>query len=89
MQQKFGDRGLQIVGVSMDDSTDPVREFQQKFRINYPIVMGTADMASSYGGVLGLPIAFVINRDGTIYSKHIGATDATVFDQEVATLLEK
>lgn len=88
LQQKYGDRGLQIIGVSMDDSPDPVRPFYQQFHMNYPVVMGTADTGSAYGGVLGLPIAFLIDREGRIYSKHIGATNAAVFDREVDALLQ-
>ncbi len=88
LQQKYGERGLQIIGVSMDDSPDPVRPFYQQFHMNYPVVMGTADVGSAYGGVLGLPIAFLIDRDGHIYSKHMGATDATVFDNDLKALLQ-
>ena len=88
LQQKYGDRGLQIIGVSMDDSPDPVRPFYQQFHMNYPVVMGTADVGSAYGGVLGLPIAFLIDRDGRIYSKHMGATAAAVFEKDVTSLLQ-
>jgi len=87
LQQKYGGRGLQIIGVSMDDSPEPVRTFYQQFHINYPVVMGTADVGAAYGGVLGLPIAFLIDRDGRIYAKHIGATDAAVFEKDIATLV--
>jgi thiol-disulfide isomerase/thioredoxin len=88
LQQKYGGQGLQIIGVSMDDSPEPVRTFYQEFHINYPIVMGTADTGSAYGGVLGLPIAFLIDRDGRIYANHMGATDAAVFEKDITTLLE-
>ena len=87
LQQKYGDRGLQIIGVSMDDSPDPVRPFVQQFHVNYPVVMGTADVGSAYGGVLGLPIAFLLDREGKIQAKHIGATDAAVFEKEIVSLL--
>ena len=88
LQRKYGDRGLQIIGVSMDDSPEPVQAFYQQFRMNYPVVMGTADVGAAYGGVLGLPIAFLIDRQGRIYAKHIGATDAAVFENEIAGLFE-
>ena len=87
LQRKYGDR-LQIIGVSMDDSPDPVRNFYQQFQMNYPVVMGTADVGVAYGGVLGLPIAFLIDREGRIYAKHIGATDAAVFENEITRLFE-
>ena len=87
LQQKYGDRGLEIIGVSMDDTPDPARTFFQQFHINYPVVMGNAKIGELYGGVLGLPIAFLIDRDGRISAKHIGATDPAVFDKEIAILL--
>ncbi len=88
LQNEYRDRGLQIVGVSMDDGPEPVRDFYQRFKMNYPVVMGNATTGELYGGVLGLPIAFLIDRDGRIYSKHIGATDVSVFERDIETLLQ-
>lgn len=87
LQKKYGGRGLQIIGVSMDDSADPVRPFYQQFHMNYPVVMGTAKTGEQYGGVLGLPIAFLIDPEGRIVKKHIGATDPNVIEREVVGLL--
>ncbi|MGB8010172.1 MAG: redoxin domain-containing protein [Terriglobales bacterium] len=87
LQNKYRDQGLQIVGVSMDDSPESVRDFYRQFKVNYPVVMGNAATGELYGGVLGLPIAFLIGRDGRIYSKHIGATDIAVFEREITILL--
>jgi len=89
LQDKYRAQGLQIIGVSMDDSADPVRPFAQQFHMNYPIVMGNAKIGEQYGGVLGLPIAFLLDRDGRITKKHIGATSRDVFDKEINTLLLK
>ncbi len=88
LQQKYGNHGLQIVGVSMDDTIDPVRPFAQEFQINYPVVMGNAKIGELYGGVLGLPIAFMIGRDGRIYRKHIGATSSAILEKEIIVLLQ-
>ena len=71
----------------MDDSPEPVLEFQQKFNMNYTIVMGNAKLGELYGGILGLPVAFLIGPDGRVYSKHLGATDASVFEKEIVSLL--
>ena len=89
LQNKYGAQGLQIIGVSMDDGPEPVRDFYQHFQMNYPVVMGSADIGKLYGGVLGLPIAFVIAPDGRIYRKHIGATAPFIFENEVKELLQK
>jgi cytochrome c biogenesis protein CcmG/thiol:disulfide interchange protein DsbE len=87
LQNKFGSQGLQVIGVSMDDGPEPVRDFYKQFQMNYPVVMGNARIGELYGGVLELPIAFLIGRDGRVQAKHIGATQASVFEKEVASLL--
>lgn len=89
LQRAYADRGLQIIGVSMDDTSEPVRDFYQQFHVNYSIVMGDAKTGEAYGGVLGLPIAFLLDREGRIVAKHMGATKAETFDHEIAALLPK
>lgn len=89
LQDKYGVRGLQIIGVSMDDGPEPVRPFAQQFHMNYPIVMGNAKIGEEYGGVLGLPIAFLVDREGRIVKKHVGATTSDVFEKEIMPLLPK
>jgi len=88
LQNKYRDQGLQIIGVSMDDGPEPVRDFYQRFHMNYPVAMGNAKIGELYGGVLGLPVAFLIGRDGRIEAKHIGATDISVFERETKALLQ-
>jgi peroxiredoxin len=89
MQNKYGSEGFQVIGISMDDDAKPVREFSQQYKLNYPVAVGDDKLAERYGGVLGLPVNFIIDRDGRIYSKHLGATDVSVFDQEVQHFLSK
>src|SRR3954467_10772034 len=59
LQYKYGSQGLQIVGLSMDDDAKPVKDFAQKMGINYPVAVADEKIADQYGGVLGLPIAFL------------------------------
>lgn len=87
MQTKYGPRGLQVIGISMDDDEPPIRAFQQQFKMNYPVARGSADLATQYGGVLGLPITFIIDREGRIVSRHIGQTKPEVFESEILKLL--
>jgi len=89
MQNKYGPQGLQIVGLSLDDSAGPVRKFYADEKMNYPVAVADDKLAEAYGGVLGLPIAFLIDRDGHIIAKHIGETDASVFEKEIGEALKK
>ena len=87
MQQKYGPQGLQVIGISMDDSAKPVRAFYEQQKMNYPVAVGDAKLADQYGGMMGLPITFVIDREGRIAKKFVGATDPARIEQEVVAAL--
>jgi cytochrome c biogenesis protein CcmG/thiol:disulfide interchange protein DsbE len=87
LQNKYASQGLAIIGVSMDDGPEPVRQFYSEFHMNYPVVMGSDKLGELYGGIMGLPTSFLIGRDGRIYSKHVGLTDESVFESEIKELL--
>ena len=89
LQNQYGDHGLQIVCVSMDDSADPVLDFYKQYKMNYPVVMGDAKTGEAYGGVLGLPIAFVIGRDGRIAFKLVGPITADNFQSVLGAEIER
>ena len=89
MQNKYGPQGFQVIGISMDDDAKPVREFYRQFKLNYPVAVDDDKLAERFGGVLGLPVNFILDREGRIYAKYLGATDLSVFDQEVQYLLNK
>jgi len=87
MQQKYGPQGFQVIGISMDDDAKPVKEFYRQFNMNYPVAVGDDKLAQSFGGVLGLPVNFIIDREGRIHAKYLGATDVSVIDKAVSDLL--
>ena len=87
MQNEYGNRGVQLIGISMDDSPEPVQSLYRQFKMNYPVALGNARLGELYGGILGLPITYVIGRNGDIAAKYIGATDVAVIERRVQDLL--
>jgi cytochrome c biogenesis protein CcmG/thiol:disulfide interchange protein DsbE len=87
LQSKYRDQGLVVIGISMDDEEAPVREFYQRYRMNYPVAMGDDAVADRFGGILGLPTTFVIQRDGHIYAKQTGVEDVETFEEAIKKLL--
>ena len=88
-QKDYHAKGFQVIGISMDDSEAPVRAFSKKLKTNYPIAMGTAKLAESYGGVLGLPITFLIDRQGHIAKRYEGVVDLDKMEAEIQSLLRQ
>jgi peroxiredoxin len=89
-QRQYGARGLQVVGVSMDDDVEPVRRLVARLRLSYPVAMGDEKLGAQYGGVLGLPLTYLIGRDGRIHARFQGETDPTkILDQLKALLASR
>jgi thiol-disulfide isomerase/thioredoxin len=89
LQNRYRNRGLRIIGISLDDDAKPVRLFYEQFKIDYPVAIGDAHLAERYGGILGLPVSLLIGCDGRIYVKHTGETDVSLMEQEIRLLLER
>jgi peroxiredoxin len=87
LQDRYRAQGFAVIGISMDDGPAPVREFYREFKMNYPVAMADDKVSELFGGIFGLPTTFLIGRDGRIYSKHVGATDVSVFEEEIKELL--
>jgi cytochrome c biogenesis protein CcmG/thiol:disulfide interchange protein DsbE len=89
LQKKYGAHGFQVVGVSMDDSANTTKKTMQEIRFNYPVVLGDAKLGNLYGGVLGLPLQFLMGTDGKILAIRSGAFAPTALDKEIAAALKK
>ena len=80
-------QGLEIIGISMDDGPDVVREFARELRMEYPLVMGNDELAEQFGGILGLPTTFIVDRKGNIVRKFVGLPPAEALNRVVRELV--
>jgi len=88
-QARYGADGLQVIAVSMDDGDGPVRALMAKLKPGYPIVMGDDRLGTLYGGILGLPVTYLIERDGKVAARYEGASDLDAMERRIRELLEK
>jgi cytochrome c biogenesis protein CcmG, thiol:disulfide interchange protein DsbE len=86
-QTKYGPQGLQILGVSMDDDAAPVQKAARKLQFTYPVVMGDEKLGAQFGGVLGLPISYLIGPDGKVIDRLQGETNLDALEKRITTLL--
>lgn len=75
LQQEWGGRGLQFVGIALDD-LEPTRQFVQTHGVNYPILVGENEvmqMMREMGNAIGgLPYTVVLDREGQQRYAHQG-----------------
>ena len=68
-------KGVELVGVVFD-SGEPqeVQDFLREHRVEYRQLIGNDQMMEAFGGNLGFPTTFVIDREGVIRTKFVGTT---------------
>ena len=73
LHQRFGSRGLTILGISVDQNEKAYDDFVERFRIGYQVARDPdADISSGFG-TYKYPETYIIDRNGKVLEKIIGA----------------
>ena len=88
-QNKYGPQGLQVVGVSVDDTVEMLRPYVKDLKMNYPVLLGLHhdDIQDAYGPLWGIPVTTIISRDARICAKHSGISSKENIEKEIKSLL--
>jgi peroxiredoxin len=87
-QRKYKDRGFTVIGVSMDEGGwQVVKPFAEEFKMNYPVVLGSDETSTAFGGVDVLPTTFIIDKQGRIVASHQGLTGKDEMEKAIEDLL--
>jgi thiol-disulfide isomerase/thioredoxin len=89
-QSQHGGRGLQFVGVAIDDA-DKVRKFAAEIGLNYPALVGgygAMELSKTLGNsVMALPFTVVVDRRGRIVLNHLGPMKQPQLDRVLGQAL--
>jgi thiol-disulfide isomerase/thioredoxin len=90
MQARYRERGLQFVGVAIDQP-EKVAPFADRMGFNYPVLVGALDavelvraLGNQHGG---LPFTVVFDRSGTLVAAELGGLDEAKLSRVVDPLL--
>lgn len=87
-QRTYGPAGLQVIGISMDDAAAPVQKFLARHPVDYPTGLGDARLGERYGGILGLPQSFLIDRHGLVIARYKGGTALLQIEDAIKSHLQ-
>lgn len=88
-QSTYGAAGLQVVGISMDDDSARVVRAYEKYHLNYPVAMGDAELGKLFGGVLGLPLTYLIDPHGRVAARYQGEPDLKQLEARIKSSLSR
>lgn len=91
-QKRQGAQGLQFVGIAIDDAA-AVAAYQREIGINYPSLLagdGGLNLMRAYGnGAGGLPFSVILDRDGRIAARKVGAFRRVELEALLSPLLSE
>jgi thiol-disulfide isomerase/thioredoxin len=78
-------KDLQVIGVAvMYKNRKEVLDMVKSMAIFYPVVMGNEDIASDFGGMVGLPTSFLYSPFGKLVSRYEGSLTENEVEQVMA-----
>ena len=89
LQEKYQEKGFSVIGISMDEGGKRVvKKFIEKLKVNYPVIIGNAKIGRGFGGVIGIPVSFVVDREGNMVKRLDGYVSEKVVEKELAKVFE-
>ena len=94
MHARYQGKGLVVVGVAIEESNnrDSVRDFAKAYEMNYTLVLAGVQRGVELMQVLGnpksgLPFTLVIDRNGKVVAKKLGAMSKTEMEAAIRHIL--
>jgi len=88
LYNRYQDKGLVIIGVALDEEgAKVVKPFVDEYKMNYPVLLGNADIQKAYGGIQGIPTTFIIDKNGKVVDMFTGYRDEPVFEKRIQALI--
>jgi thiol-disulfide isomerase/thioredoxin len=76
LQGDLGDKGLQILGISVDKTADEAHRFLAHYPAKFTTALDTAAACPSAFRLEGMPSSYIIDRTGVVRAVHIGFHDS-------------
>jgi thiol-disulfide isomerase/thioredoxin len=95
LQEKFGEKGLQIVGLNYEmnddnaESVKQIREFMDNQPINYPCLLGDDKTREQVPEFQGFPTTLFIDRTGKVRLQYVGLHSYGRLEATIVALLDE
>jgi len=84
----YKDRGLVVLGVSLDDDGwKSVKPYIGAMRVNYPVMVASGGIAPLYGGLTSIPLTLIVDKAGRIAVTHAGLYSKSEYEASINAIL--
>jgi thiol-disulfide isomerase/thioredoxin len=89
-KERYSPQGFDVVAMNIhDEDQTAVMPFVVKYNMKpLNVVIATDETEKQFGGFPGLPVTFLVDREGKFYSKHLGLVSKEDVEDEILMLLQ-
>jgi thiol-disulfide isomerase/thioredoxin len=88
LQDELSGAGFSVIGMSVDQQGPAiVAKFVEKKAINYPVLLAESKTTTDFGGIYGIPVAFLVNKAGNVVKRYTGYVDHSVLEKDIRSLM--
>jgi cytochrome c biogenesis protein CcmG/thiol:disulfide interchange protein DsbE len=87
MGQELKAQGFQTLGIGLSSTPEQLKQIVTQLGLAYPVLQGNEGVSKAYGGVELVPLTFIIDKQGNIVHKILGARSKEEFEKLVKPLL--
>jgi len=87
IDQELKGQGFQTLGIGLASTPEQLKALTTQLGLKYPVLLGTDQVSQAYGKIELVPITFIIDRQGNIVHKILGARSKEDFVKMLKPLL--
>jgi thiol-disulfide isomerase/thioredoxin len=89
LRETYASCDVAVVGIAVESPYKDIGPTAREKGINYPVLVGNDEVVAAFGGLLGFPTTFVVNKDWKIDKGYMGliANKQQVISRDIERLL--
>ena len=88
LHKKYQEQGFAVVALSVDEKGPKVvAKMVEEEAINYPVLMAERTTPKKFGGIIGIPTSFLVNKAGHVVKKYPGYIPQPLLEKDIKSVL--
>lgn len=83
--ETYADKGFEVIAIALDDVSPKI---MNEMKITYHVVKGNDKVLKAYGDISGVPVSFLVGKDGSIARKVKGVYAGDDLKRDVENALK-
>lgn len=90
IQKKYKGPDFSVISIAVSSGNPKdIRKFARNMKINYPVLLANPAVVRAFGNIKVVPTSFIIDKNGTVQKKLIGAKSYKEFERNILHFIKK